>query len=458
MTSLATTDVNSAKILSSFCIDGSYYKQYTTVEPISTNISESYVETSSMQEYSLNQPLKNTETTAVVRLFALIILYSLVFLFGTFGNFLVIVTLRSSPQMRTVTNCFLFSLAISDMLQALICTPLTIIGQTLQRFIFGEVLCKLFYYIMGISVSVSTFTMLAISMERYHAICKPLKSRGWQTKSHAYKVIGAIWLISVVCMSPYVIYAHIRFYPVEKDEECKPSCRLSFKSYDQVAKKFWSVFMLVALLLLPGIIMIISYLKICRQIYKGFQFKSNPATSNLSMKIVSRKKVSKKSSLNENEEVLAVKLSSSRKHNLSVSNSGEGTMPSGQLSQAFQSKRQFESKKKIIRMLIVVVIFFFVCWTPLLTVNVWKGFDEKSAVKYLSKYIIIIQFLSYVSTCINPIIYCFMNLKFRQSFVKKFMCCLPKRCVNKVQENRTTATNVDRTMTSEVNPPSVLSY
>ena len=60
MTSLATTDVNSAKILSSFCIDGSYYKQYTTVEPISTNVSESYVETSSMQEYSLNQPLKNT--------------------------------------------------------------------------------------------------------------------------------------------------------------------------------------------------------------------------------------------------------------------------------------------------------------------------------------------------------------------------------------------------------------
>lgn len=42
--------------------------------------------------------------------------------------------------------------------------------------------------ISGISVSVSSFTMLAISVERFYAICRPLKSIGWQTKSHAYKV------------------------------------------------------------------------------------------------------------------------------------------------------------------------------------------------------------------------------------------------------------------------------
>lgn len=45
-----------------------------------------------------------------------------------------------------------------------------------------------FYSISGLSVSVSTFTMLAISIERYCAICCPLQSRRWQTKSHACKV------------------------------------------------------------------------------------------------------------------------------------------------------------------------------------------------------------------------------------------------------------------------------
>lgn len=52
------------------------------------------------------------------------------------------------------------------------------------------------------SVSVSAWTLVAISCERYYAICHPLSSRRWQTLSHAYKLIALIWFLSFLLMSP----------------------------------------------------------------------------------------------------------------------------------------------------------------------------------------------------------------------------------------------------------------
>lgn len=56
-------------------------------------------------------------------------------------------------------------------------------------------------------MSVSTFSLVAIAIERYNAICNPLKSRVWQTRSHAYRVIAATWLLSAFLMLPYPIYS-----------------------------------------------------------------------------------------------------------------------------------------------------------------------------------------------------------------------------------------------------------
>lgn len=54
----------------------------------------------------------------------------------------------------------------------------------------------------GVSVAVSCFTLVTISSERYFAICHPLRSRRWQTVSHSYKIIVAIWLVALIMMIP----------------------------------------------------------------------------------------------------------------------------------------------------------------------------------------------------------------------------------------------------------------
>lgn len=63
---------------------------------------------------------------------------------------------------------------------------------------------KVFFHNLNIasSVAVSAWTLVAISCERYYAICHPLSSRRWQTLKHAYKLIGLIWFGSFLFMSP----------------------------------------------------------------------------------------------------------------------------------------------------------------------------------------------------------------------------------------------------------------
>lgn len=59
------------------------------------------------------------------------------------------------------------------------------------------------------SVAVSAWTLVAIALERYYAICDPLRSRQWQTLDHAYKLIVLIWCSSLICMSPIAVFSQI---------------------------------------------------------------------------------------------------------------------------------------------------------------------------------------------------------------------------------------------------------
>jgi 7 transmembrane receptor (rhodopsin family) len=67
----------------------------------------------------------------------------------------------------------------------------------------------------AVSVSVSGWTLVAISIERFYAICHPLTSRRWQTTRHARIVILIVWIISLAIMSPVAILSELK--PVGSD-------------------------------------------------------------------------------------------------------------------------------------------------------------------------------------------------------------------------------------------------
>lgn len=73
---------------------------------------------------------------------------------------------------------------------------------------FGAVMCKVVYYLQAVSVLVSAYTLLAISIDRYMVIMHPLKPR--LGKTAAKTVVAAVWLGAMATAAPTAIVSQLR--------------------------------------------------------------------------------------------------------------------------------------------------------------------------------------------------------------------------------------------------------
>lgn len=128
-------------------------------------------------------------------------MYITILVIAIFGNGIVCFIVCTSSRMQTVTNYFIANLALSDMLMAFFCIPFSFISLFVLQWVekanppssvslefsfflfrlrywpFGAVICKFVNYVQAISVLVSAYTLVAISIDRYIAIMFPLKPR-----------------------------------------------------------------------------------------------------------------------------------------------------------------------------------------------------------------------------------------------------------------------------------------
>ncbi|XP_077559718.1 cholecystokinin receptor type A-like isoform X4 [Haemaphysalis longicornis] len=330
-----------------------------------------------------------------------ILLYAIIFVCAVVGNSLVILTLVQRRRMRTVTNVFLLNLAVSDLLLGVFCMPTTLVGSILRNFVLGAAMCKLIPYLQAVSVSVSAWTLVSISLERFFAIVRPLESRRWQTRSHAYRVILLVWLCSMVTMLPIAVLSEL--VPL-RDERQK--CREVWPSV--TSERVFNVYLDVTLFLLPLVIMSFVYSCICATLCHGMKLD------------------------NKNEELMATSAVHEEYHTnpnmpqLLTSPDVEArlsTVPRRPFIFRGNYRKSRASKRRVIRMLSVLVLEFFVCWTPLYVLHTWTVFDAQAAYSRVpSGAFAAVHLLSYVSSCCNPITYCFMHDKYRQAFRNVLGC------------------------------------
>ncbi|XP_007577763.1 cholecystokinin receptor-like [Poecilia formosa] len=359
-----------------------------------------------------------------------ILLYSLIFLLSVFGNLLIIVVLMLNKRMRTVTNSFLLSLAVSDLMMAIFCMPFTLIPNILGDFIFGATMCKIVAYLMGVSVSISTFSLVAIAIERYSAICNPLKSRAWQTRSHAYRVIAATWVVSLLVMVPYPVFNVLKSFP-KGNGTVGNMCRLDWPS--EQAEQTWYVLLLIILFFIPGVVMIIAYGLISRELYRGIQFELSQNKETAGQKNGVGRATAGPSDDDDGCYIQVSKKPSFAVELPTLSSSTTTILNKAERARSNTSEAKLQAKRRVIRMLMVIVALFFICWMPLYSVNTWKAFDNKSAESALSGApISFIHLLSYTSACVNPIIYCFMNTRFRKALLSTFACCCRNRLCRRI--------------------------
>lgn len=137
------------------------------------------------------------------------IMYGVVFIVALLGNGLVCCVVQSSPRMKTVTNYFILNLAVGDILMTLFCVPFSFVSMLILRYWpFGGVMCKVVNYSQAVSVLVSAYTLLAISIDRYFVITRPLRPR--LGKTAAKLVMSAVWLGALATAAPILVVSQLQ--------------------------------------------------------------------------------------------------------------------------------------------------------------------------------------------------------------------------------------------------------
>lgn len=130
-------------------------------------------------------------------------LYTTVFLLAVAGNSLVVYVVVSNRFMHNVTNMFIINLAIADLFVNFTSLWLTPTYSFMNRWMWGEFLCKGVPLFQGSSLFISTLTLTAIAIDRYIVILHPFRKR--MSMGVCIAIIVCIWILSTMLSIPLVV-------------------------------------------------------------------------------------------------------------------------------------------------------------------------------------------------------------------------------------------------------------
>ncbi|XP_060078637.1 5-hydroxytryptamine receptor 2C-like [Ylistrum balloti] len=166
--------------------------------------------------------------------------------FGIGGNILVCMAISMEKRLQSVTNYFLLSLAVTDLLVCVIVMPFSIINQFTGYWLFGPIICDLYVTADVLMSTSSILHLCTISLERYMAIRYPLATRN-KSKTVVILKIILVWVIALAISSPITILGFIEQSNVLNDKQCMLTNQ-NFIIYGSICAFF-----------IPLTIMVISY-------------------------------------------------------------------------------------------------------------------------------------------------------------------------------------------------------
>lgn len=112
------------------------------------------------------------------------------------GNGLVLMTIYKSRALYTPSNMFIASLAAADALVGLIINPLYIALTTTNTWVSPNPLYKFENYMWMQTLATTSFSLSAISVDRFFAVLFPFQYRKSVNKRISWKIILSIWIFS----------------------------------------------------------------------------------------------------------------------------------------------------------------------------------------------------------------------------------------------------------------------
>ena len=178
------------------------------------------------------------------------------------GNVLVCIAIYKNSRLRSITGYFILSLAVSDVLMATLCMPLSAGASLEGKWIYGDQACQTQGYLINTLAAVSLHTMSLTAIHRYFCVVRPNSCRKLFTKKRTILVITCVWVIVFLVPALEMASGLISFVFHEGKVICIIDRRANFKWLPHL-----STFIVINIIL-PMTIMFICYSKVFMRVRK----------------------------------------------------------------------------------------------------------------------------------------------------------------------------------------------
>ncbi|KAG2468372.1 ETBR2 protein, partial [Polypterus senegalus] len=138
--------------------------------------------------------------------YAVMFLSLLIFAVGIVGNLSVMCIVWHNYYMKSAWNSILASLAFWDFLVLFFCLPVVIFNEITKKRLLGEVSCRMIPYLEVSSLGVTTFSLCALGIDRFHAATSTQpKSRSIEQCQSILAKLAVIWIGSMILAIPEVL-------------------------------------------------------------------------------------------------------------------------------------------------------------------------------------------------------------------------------------------------------------
>uniref|UniRef100_A0A915KQD5 G-protein coupled receptors family 1 profile domain-containing protein n=1 Tax=Romanomermis culicivorax TaxID=13658 RepID=A0A915KQD5_ROMCU len=133
-------------------------------------------------------------------------LFCIIFLVGFCANLWVLYLATRKSKVKPITTILILNLATADFLM-ITCLPMVLAHSYAQDWVFGLAACKIYYTVDAVSKVSSISFLVLLSLDRYLAVCWPVKSKPLRTTWVAVGAAGVTWLLDSVIMAPVYLRA-----------------------------------------------------------------------------------------------------------------------------------------------------------------------------------------------------------------------------------------------------------
>ncbi|KAK9890910.1 hypothetical protein WA026_012252 [Henosepilachna vigintioctopunctata] len=182
-----------------------------------------------------------------------------IILMAVFGNAVVIISVHRHRKLRVITNYYVVSLAMADMLVALCAMTFNASVELTGMWLFGPFMCDMWNSFDVYFSTASILHLCCISVDRYYAIVRPLEYPITMTHKTVLFMLANVWILPAlmsfmpIFLGWYTTEEHLKFQ-YQHPQVCI-----------WVVNKYYALISSSMSFWIPGIVMVTMYCRIYKE-------------------------------------------------------------------------------------------------------------------------------------------------------------------------------------------------